>query len=480
MEENLKEKTAKGLAWGLANNGIGQLIGMLCGIIIARRLSTADYGMTAMIAIFPLIAKELQNSGFTAALTNLKSPTDNDYNAVFWFNILVGVTCYVLLFFAAPLISAFYHDDAFTLLCRVAFLVIILSSLGTAQQAWLFKNLRVKQQAKAGITAVVLSNLTGVTMACLGCRYWSIACMNIVYIGVNTLLLWHYSPWRPSLHIDFGPVRRMFRFSVKLLATNITTHINNNVLSILLGHRFTESVAGTYAQANNWSSKCAYLVQGMIGQVAQPVLVGLNDDRERQLKVLRKLVRFTAFISFPLMFGLALVAREFIVLTITERWLASAELMQLLCISWAVVPISLLLSNMVISKGRSDIYFWVTCSLGVLQIVLLLLLARFGMRTMVTGFVTVNSLWVLLWHFFTRRLVGYRLRSFLKDTLPFAFAALAVMVVTHYLTLSVTPLWLLLTVRVVLAALLYYLVMRLSGAKILQESMQFLKKRTVV
>ncbi len=477
MAENLKEKTAKGLFWGFTNNSVQQLVGVVFGIILGRLLDKEEYGVMAMIAIFPLIAKELQQSGFTAALVNLKQPTHRDFNSVFWFNIIVGFSLYAILFLCSPLIARFYHEPALTLLCRYAFLTIPLSALCTAQNAWLFKNLRVKQQAKAGMTAVLLSSIIGATMAWLGCSYWSLATQSIVYIGVNTLLLWHYSPWRPTWQLDFGPVRQMFRFSCKLLATNIAIHINNNVLNILLGRYFTKSVAGTYSQANAWSSKVAYMVQGMVQQVAQPVLADLNDERERQLKVLRKMVRFTAFLVFPMMAGLALVAREFIVLAITEKWLASAFLMQLLCISWACAPIVTLLSNAIISRGRSDVYFWCNVVLAALQVSLMMILAPMGMHQMVVGFVTLSAGWTFVWLFFTRQLTGYKLWMFLMDTLPFLLASISIMAVTYLATRTLTSLWPLLLARILLASLLYFLVMRLAHAKILDEVLAFAKRK---
>ena len=100
--ETLKEKTAKGLFWGALNNVVMQLIGVAMGVMMGRLLDTPDFGMMAMISIFSLIANELQNSGFKAALNNIKMPTDNDYNSVFWFNIAVGGVLYVFLFFSAP------------------------------------------------------------------------------------------------------------------------------------------------------------------------------------------------------------------------------------------------------------------------------------------------------------------------------------------------------------------------------------------
>ena len=93
--ESLKEKTAKGLFWGGMTNGIQQLLGLAAGIILGRLLTPDDFGMTAMIAVFSVVANELQNSGFRVALVNMKAPTANDYNSVFWFNIIMGLSMYV-------------------------------------------------------------------------------------------------------------------------------------------------------------------------------------------------------------------------------------------------------------------------------------------------------------------------------------------------------------------------------------------------
>ena len=472
--ETLKEKTTRGLFWGGMNNVVQQGLGLLSGIILGRLLSRGDYGMTAMILVFSLIAQALQDSGFKSALANIKAPAHRDYNAVFWFNIIVGTSCYAILFLSAPLIARYYHTPELVLLCRVFFLSIIFSCLGTAQSAYLFRNLKVKEQAQCNMAATVCSNIVGVTMAFLDCGYWSLAVMMMSYIGINTLLLWRASDWRPTFDIDFGPVRRMFRFSSKLLATTILERINTNVMNILLGRNFTKAEVGDYNQAYQWSSKMFYLMQGTLQQVAQPVFTNVADERERQLRILRKMVRFTAFLSFPMLFGFGLVAKEFIVLTITEKWLTSAGLLQLLCISGAFIPVCTVLSNLLISKGKSGIYLWCMLTLCIVLIVTMELLYPYGIRTMVMAYVAVYVLWTFVWHFFVKRLTGYSLWAFLADVLPFALIALAVMALTWQLTHTITILPVLLVTRILIATLLYYSVMRLLRVKILDECMAFI------
>ena len=476
--ETLKEKTAKGLFWGGLNSLTQQVIGVIFAIILGRLLDNADFGMMAMINVFSLIATTLQNSGFPTALANMKEPHDNDYNSVFWFNIIVGFSAYTVLFFCAPLIADYYNEPRLIPLCRYAFLSILIASFGTAQNAFLFKNLRAKQQAKAAMVAVLIASSTGVACAFAGLAYWSLATQGLVYVSINTLMAWHYSPWRPSLkNITFEPAKRMFRFSFKILLSNITNIINNNILNFLLGHYFTARDTGNYNQAYQWNSKCFSLVQSMVNQVAQPVLVDLQNEGERQLNAFRKMMRFAAFLSFPLLLGFGLVAKEFIVLTVGPKWIVSVGYVQILCFAGATMPLSTLLSNMVISKGKSNLYLYCILGLGIIQIASMLLLWPYGIKNMVIAYTLINIMWVFVWLFFVKRLTSYGLWFFIKDTTPFALAAFAVMTATHFATASIHTLWLLLICRIAMAMLLYYAVMRMARVQILAECQQFIMKK---
>ena len=477
MGESLKAKTAKGLFWGGMNNGIQQLLGFVFGIIMARLLVPEYFGLVAMITVFSAIANALQNSGFSTALINEKEQKDSNYNAVFWFNIGMGVAIYLILFFCSPLITNYYDEPRLVWLCRYAFLSFVFSSWGVAQAAYLYKNLRAKELAQANIIAVLLSSGIAVVMAWQGFTYWAIATQTNLFILISTLIRWHFSEWRPTLSVDFGFIKRAFPFSIKILLSEILTQINNNVMNILLGRYFGSTATGQYNQAYQWNFKGYSLVQNMVKQVDQAVLVSVRDDQERQLLVLRKMIRFAAFVSFPLLLGVGLVAKEFIVLALGEIWLTSAGYLQIICIAGAVIPISTLLADLIISKGRSDIFMWSTLVLGVCQIVALILLHPYGIGQMVKAYVALNLVWLFVWFFFAHRLTTYGLLLFLKDIVPFALAAASVMAVTGLVTSSIDNLWLLLLSRIVLATLLYLGVMRLAGAQILKESIDFFKRK---
>lgn len=477
--ESLKEKTAKGLFWGAMNSGTMQVLNLVFGIFLARMLSPHDYGIVGVLSIFSLIAGNLQSSGFTQGLTNIKQPTANDYNAVFWFNITVGAACYAILFFAAPLIAWFFHTPELVDLSRFVFLGFLISAFGITRNAIMFKNIMARERAMTGFISLFVSGACGIVMAWHGMAYWSLAWQSVLFVLMQNVCRYYYTRrmWRPSFKVDFSPIVRMFPFSVKILITTIINTINNNVLTFIFGNLFPMRTVGNFSQAMKWDTMAYTTISGTIEQVAQPVLAQINDDRDRELRVFRKMLRFTAFLSFPALFGMALVAREFILVTISDKWIDSVPLLQTLCIGGAFLSFYTLYQHLVIASGRSGIYMW--CNIGqiVIQIALIFLFHSFGIQTMVAVYTVFTVLWLIVWQVNARRLIGVTFANVFSDTMPFMLAAAGVMVATYLLTSYIENPKLLLPLRIVIAAILYFAVMKVAKAAILEECLNFIKKK---
>lgn len=476
-EETLKQKTARGLFWGFINNGSMQFLNLLFGIFLGRILSPEDYGMVGMLTIFSLIAGSLQESGFIATLANKKEVKHEDYNAVFWFSSSISFCLYWILFFCAPLIADFYNEPKLIPLARFAFLGFFISSLGIIPSAYLFRNLLVRQRSIATILALGTSGIVGVTLAYNGFSYWSLATQSLVYITILTTYVWLICPWRPTLKWSFRPIREMLGFSSKLLFTNIFTHINNNLFSVVLGRFYGEKEVGQFNQANSWNYRGHSLISGMVGGVAQPVFAQINNEPERQVRAFRKMLRFTAFVSFPAMLGLSLVAPELITIAITDKWLASARILQILAIGGTFIPIVGLYTNLLISKGKSNIYLCNTVTLGILQLIVMLVLCPYGIYTMVCVYASINVAWLFVWHYFVHKEIKLNLLQALKDIIPYAGIAIAVMTFTYWATLNLKNIYLLMIAKIFIAASLYTGITWLSGSATFKECVGYLRKK---
>ena len=476
-EQSLKDKTAKGLFWGGISNGLQQIIGGVFGVFFARILSQEDYGIVATLAIFMGMVSLIQDSGFTSALINKKEIKHEDYNAVFWFSLITGIVIYIILFFCAPLIALFFKAPELETISRVLFLWFLIGGAGIAHNAALMKRLMVKERAKVSVLALVISNSAGLVLAILGYAYWALVLQTVIYSIVGTILIWYYSPWRPTLQINFKPLKEIFSFSSKLLITGIFSVVNLNIFTVLMGRFYTKEELGDYSQANKWTTMGHTFIGSILSGVAHPVLAEVASDSARQLAVFRKMMRFTAFISFPCMFGLAFVTEEFIIIAVTDKWLPSVPIMQLLCIWGAFIPINSLYSYLFISRGKSDINMWNVIAIGVIQLITAFITLPYGIITMVSVYVAINIVWLFVVHFLAKRMISYRFLDALKDTLPFILASIAVIAPTYFITSSFGNYYTTFSLKIGLCVVLYILIMKGSNAKVFQESINYLIKK---
>lgn len=422
-KDSLKSKTVTGILWGGMSNVLQQVFGVVFGVVLARILSPDDYGMIGMVTIFSVLASALQESGFVSGVANLKDVSDRDYNAVFWCSILVSFCLYILLFFLSPAIADFYGIPELVWLARISFLSFLVGSFGIAHSAYLFRNLMVRERSITMLTATVLSGGAGVAMAMKGLAYWGLAAQVVIYSLVTSVLATVFSNFRPSIPIDLRPIRRLLGYSSKVLITNVFINLNNHVYALILGRFYNPSEVGDLTQANKWTLMSQSVISGMATNITQPVMREVSQDEERKKRVFRKIVEFTAFIACPLMFGLALLSRDFILITITEKWMRSASFLSVLCLGGAFAVISTVFANFILSRGKSSVYMWSIISFGCLQIFLFLILYPYGVMYMVVSSAILHFLWLFVWFLQVRRLMDYTVRNLCSDV--FAYVVLA-------------------------------------------------------
>lgn len=476
----LKERTEQSLFWSMLNNGTLQVLNILFGVVLARLLTPGDYGIVGVLTIFTLIAGNLQSSGFSQGLINLKEPKPEDYNSVFWFNVIVSVVLYAILWLCAPLIAAFFHQPVLIDLSRFVFLAFLISSLGIAHAAYMSKNMMNREVAISNLIALLCSGSTGIVLAFNGFAYWSLAWQQVIYITVLNLGRYYFVEWRPSLKIDFGPVKRMFSFAVNILFTNIINTLSGQILTFIFGRFFNIAQVGNFTQANKWNTQANTFVSGTLLQVVQTVLVSVADDKERQKRVFRKMLRFTAFISFPVMLGLALVAHEFVEVILGDKWLECIPLLQVLCIAGAFLPFYTMYQNLAIGCKRSDLYLWCNVWQIVVQIGLILLCYYFFSQSIIVV-VTVYSVfliaWLAIWQVTARHLINLKWTEAILDIAPFLIITIVVYAATYFATLWIDDKVVLISAKVLIGMILYIAVMKLVKVKIFDECMQFLRKK---
>lgn len=474
IDNSLKKKTAKGLFFGGFSNVLQQFIGFLFGIILNRYfISEEDQGKIAVILIFPLIASAFQESGFVVGLINKKNVGHKDYNAVFWCSIIISTVLYLLLFIAAPYIAHFYNNPDLVSLYRFHFLSLWFGSFSIAHNAYLFKNLMVIERSKIMLAALILSNIIGLIFAYQGFAYWSLAIQTVVYTFISSSLFFYYSKFRPTINIDFSPLKDIYKFSSKILVTNIFVHINNNIYSAVLGRFYSEKIIGNLNQASKWNNMGQSVITNMINNVIQPVLNQIQDDQDRHIRVFRKILNFTAFVAFILLFGLATVADDFIRITLTEKWIKTATYLRILCIGGAFATINNVFSNLILTKGKSNIYMFNVISFGVFQFLILIFCKNWGIEPSMLIISGLNILWMLLWTAIIRNYITYSFRNILNDVISYAVIAGTACFAAYFVSKEIDNMYVRFGTCVLTSGVLYIILNKIFKPEILTEIINF-------
>lgn len=405
MSESLKHKTVKGVVWSSVERFSVGGLQFIIMIIMARLLTPDDYGVVAMLQVFIAVSQSLIDSGFSQALIRKLDRTQQDYSTVFYFNIGVGILLYFVLFAVAPWIAHFYNAPELVDITRVIAIGMAFNSFTVVQRAILTINLDFKTQAKATITASVVSGGVGIGMAYGGCGVWSIVAQQVSNLGINAIMLWKVSCWRPSWCYSWRSFRELFGFGSKLLLSGLLNTLWNNIYLILIGKFFSKADLGYYTRAYQFADFPSSILTGVFQRVTYPVLCNLQDDNERLSLNYRKLLKIIAYIIFPLMIGLAAISTPLILILLKEQWLFTADLLKVICVSAMFFPVHALNLNLLQVKGRSDLFLRLEVIKKVINIVVLIITLPMGLIAMCVGGIGTSIISLIINTYYTGRLI---------------------------------------------------------------------------
>jgi len=419
MPESLKAQTIHGVLWSSTEVFGQQLISFVVGILVARRLSPADYGLVGMLTIFSAIASVFINAGFSSALIRKVDASEKDYASVFIFNICLSILLYVILFFSAPLIAAFYSRPELENISKVVFFVIVINSTYLIQIVIATKKINFKLLARITLISVLISGIIGIVLAYSGWNYWAIVWQQISAALVQTALLWLWGNWRPRSSFDVSSIRKLFGYSSKLLVSSLLDAIFINIYGLVIGKIYSAVELGFYSQADKIKNIPVTMLNSVLQRVTFPVLAKIQSDNERLKQGYRKIIKMVVFLNFSALLLLVAVATPLFRVLLTDKWLPSVPLFQWLCVAglgWGISAINL---NILQVKGRSDLFLGLEIVKKSILVVVLLFSVRFGVIGMVKGLVLTTGIGVMLNLYYSGKLIGYSLREQILDISPY-------------------------------------------------------------
>ena len=476
MSSSLKLKTVHGVFWSLLERVGQQGIQAVIFIILARLLLPAQFGLIAMLTIFMAIAQAFLNSGFGSALIQKKDATHVDSCSIFYFNIVVGIVAAGLLCLAAPWIAAFYEEPALTALTRFLSLNLVINSFALIQSTLLVKHVDFKTQLKVSITATIISGIIGVTLAYRGFGVWSLAIQSVTSTLFSTVLLWFFNNWRPSLVFSFAALKSMFTFGSRLLFSSLIDTVFRNIYLVVIGKIFTATDLGFYSRAKSCIRLSAENLTLSVSRVTFPVFSKVQDDISRLKRGVQKALTTLVFLNFPLMTGLLLIAKPLVLVLLTEKWAPCVPYLQLLCVMGLLYPLHVINLNVLMAKGRSDLFLRLEVLKTILVVIAIAISYRWGITAMIYGQICVSILGYYLNSYYTGRLIGYPLREQVVDLLPYLGMAVAMGIGVHCIGLLPFPNnWTLLISQVLAGVIIYVALNRIFRTSAFSEIVDLLR-----
>lgn len=476
MPESLKHKTLRGTLWSSIERFSVQAVSFIVIIIMARILTPDDYGLVGMLTIFIAISQSLVDSGFSNALIRKQDRDETDNSTVFYFNIAVGIILYLILFFSAPLIAKFYKEPLLIPITRVISLSVLINSFVVVQRAILTSSIDFKTQAKASLIAAIISGCVGIWMAYNGYGVWSIVCYQLVNLTVNALLLWILSKWRPRWLYSWKSFRELFGFGSKLALSGVIDTIYNNIYLIVIGKVFSASDLGYYTRASQFAQFPSANFTGIISRVTYPILCTLQGDITRLRDVYRRFLRLSAFIVFPLMIGLAAVARPLLLLLLGEKWAFSIILLQIICFSMMWYPIHAINLNLLQVQGRSDLFLKLEIIKKIIGVSILCITVPMGLIAMCVGAIISSILCLSVNTHYTGKLIHVGFLLQIRDLLPTLLYSLTMGILVFLIVNLLPGLWLQLAVGTIVGIIYFLLITKLTHSQDLKELIAFIKE----
>lgn len=458
LEQSLKEKAVRGIGWSAADTFLGYGVTFIVGLVLARLLSPEEYGLIGIVTIFTTILAGFVDSGFSNSLIRKKEVSNEDYNTLFSFNLIVSIVLFVLLYVASPIIARFFARPQLVSLTRVSGLLLIFQSLSIVQYTLLSRRVDFKTKTKASVISAIMSGVIGILMAFTGFGVWSLVAQLLSRQLTYSVCLWILNKWSPKLKINIESFKYMWGFGWKLMLSSFLDRVWQQLYQTVVGKYYSPASLGQYTRSKEYASIFSSNFTSIVQRVSYPVLSQIQDNKERMIGVYRRVIKVTMFGTAITMIFMGAVSEPLLYCLIGPRWHDAATYLPLICISMSLYPLHAINLNMLQVQGRTDIYLYVEIIKKVIAILPLGLGIFVSIYWMLIGTIVTGIVAFFLNSYYTGKSLGYTSWRQLKDVAPsYAIAFLIALSVYFFKYLPISY-WIILPIQIFVGTIVGYLV----------------------
>lgn len=409
MHNYIDNQAVKSVIWSAVERFSVQAIQLILTIILARLISPAEFGLIAMLGIFMQVAQSFVDSGFSNALIQKKNRSEIDFSTVFYFNCVISIVTYIVLYISAPYIAQFYKEPILENVCKWIGVNLIIQGIAVVQVAKLTIDLNFKTQAKASLVAITISGVLGVFLAYNGYGVWALVTQLLLNAFINTLLLFLFTKWKPTLEFSLSSLKSMFSFGSKLLLSGILHTIYTNMYSLVIGKKYNAIDVGYYNQSSQIARFPSVSLMAIITRALYPIQCKNQDNYQLLQRSFIKYLKMSCFLVFTIMTGIASLSEPLIIFLLTKKWAPIAPILSILCIGYMFTSITVLNNQILNVRGRSDLYLKVEIIKKIVGVIILVTTIPLGLTFICIGILLYNICDMLLVIYYSKKIIhiGY-------------------------------------------------------------------------
>ena len=480
QSDTSKGRVISSLLWKLLERAGTQGVQFVIQIVLARLLCPDDYGVLAILVAFIALANVFVQSGFNTSLIQKKNADEVDFSSVFWLSLFISLILYIILFFVAPLIARFYGKDILVPVLRVYAITLFFGALNSVQNAMVSKTMQFKRFFFSSIGGYLGSGIAGIIFAYKGFGVWALVAQQLVNSILISIILWVTVKWRPKFVFSFKKLKGLFSFGWKLLCSALLDTGYRQIYNLVIGRVFTSADLGNFNRGEQFPQVIAANLDGSIQSVMLPTLSSHNDSASEVKRITRRSISTSSFVLMPCMLGMTAVAKNLVLVLLTEKWLPCVPFLQLSCLAFALYPIHTANLTAINAMGRSDVFLKVEILKKIVGISFLIATVPFGLIAMAVGRVISGIIATFINAHPNKKILDYSYIEQWKDILPSTLISLAMALIVYFVGYIPLPSIIVLFIQIIAGIVFYILaskIFKLGAYSYLLQTLKEFKRR---
>jgi teichuronic acid exporter len=369
--DSITHKLLKGSIWNSFSQFGSQIISLIITIVVARRLSPADFGLFGMVSIIAAFLSYFIEFGLTASLIQRKEVDSLDIDSVFWTSLAISACLFAAMFLGAPIVSSFYQRPELTVITRIIFVSLLIIPFNMMPEFVETKKLAYDKITIAELLSSIISSAITVVIAYAGFGVWSLVWQYISKLLTRAVILVALTRWKPHLQYSWNRIKSLLGMGFDITMNNLLTYAADNTDYLLVGKMLGETSLGLYTMSFKLSKYPILKIEGVFTKMLFPAFSTFNDDPDRIRKNFFKLLLFFLTWATPVFIFGYFACAPLINLMLGEKWSATIPLVRVFLIY--LVFSSFCVQNNPILIALNKIRMW-----NIVQLISTVALALFG------------------------------------------------------------------------------------------------------